>query len=85
MASGWAVKLDRRIAELTRLRDQLAGCIGCGCLSIDRCALHNPDDRVARYGAGPVLLREAGAAPGGSGGVDEGEAEHDRAWHDLPA
>ena len=61
LAQGWAGKLDRRIAELTRLRDQLASCIGCGCLSIDRCALHNPDDRVAARGAGPVLLRESTA------------------------
>ena len=58
MARSWAVKLDRRIAELIRLRDQLASCIGCGCLSIDRCALHNPDDRAAARGAGHVLLRE---------------------------
>ena len=42
---------------LTRLRDRLAGCIGCGCLSIDRCALYNPDDRLAGRGVGPVLLR----------------------------
>ena len=61
LARDWAVKLDRRIAELVRLRDQLASCIGCGCLSIDRCALHNPNDRVAARGAGPVFLRETEA------------------------
>ena len=57
MASVWATDLDRRIETLTRLRDRLAGCIGCGCLSIDRCALYNPDDRLAGRGVGPVLLR----------------------------
>lgn len=57
MASVWADDLDRRIEALTRLRHQLAGCIGCGCLSIDRCALYNPDDRLAARGVGPVLLR----------------------------
>jgi MerR family redox-sensitive transcriptional activator SoxR len=61
LALGWAARLDRRIAELTGLRDRLAGCIGCGCLSLDRCALHNADDRAAAHGAGPVLLRRAGA------------------------
>lgn len=59
MARTWATGLDQRIAALTRLRDRLAGCIGCGCLSIDRCALYNADDRLAAEGAGPVLLRAA--------------------------
>src|SRR5690242_19927153 len=40
----WAVDLDRRIALLQRLRERLAGCIGCGCLSLDRCAIFNADD-----------------------------------------
>jgi len=53
----WAVDLDRRIAALQRLRDRLAGCIGCGCLSIDRCAIFNADDHLATEGTGPVLLR----------------------------
>lgn len=61
MARIWAADLDRRINALQRMRDQLAGCIGCGCLSIDRCALYNPDDRLAGEGAGPVLLREGEA------------------------
>ncbi len=60
MARIWAADLDRRINALQRMRDQLAGCIGCGCLSIDRCALYNPDDRLAGKGAGPVLLQEGG-------------------------
>ena len=45
--------LNARIAELERLRDGLTECIGCGCLSLDRCKLANPDDRAARLGAGP--------------------------------
>jgi len=53
----WAVDLDRRIASLQALRQKLAGCIGCGCLSIDRCAIFNADDHLAAQGAGPVLLR----------------------------
>lgn len=61
MARFWAADLDRRINALQRMRDQLAGCIGCGCLSIDRCALYNPDDRLAGKGAGPILLQEGAA------------------------
>jgi len=48
--------LDARIATLERTRDLLDGCIGCGCLSLDRCALYNPGDRAARAGAGPRFL-----------------------------
>ncbi|HLK26628.1 MAG TPA: redox-sensitive transcriptional activator SoxR [Caulobacteraceae bacterium] len=49
-------RLDARIALLERTRDRLDSCIGCGCLSLDRCALYNPDDRAARAGAGPRFL-----------------------------
>jgi MerR family transcriptional regulator, redox-sensitive transcriptional activator SoxR len=48
--------LDARIAMLAALRERLDGCIGCGCLSLDRCALYNPDDRAARAGPGPRFL-----------------------------
>ena len=48
--------LEARIAMLERTRDLLGGCIGCGCLSLDRCALYNPGDRAARAGAGPRFL-----------------------------
>lgn len=52
--------LDERIDALTRMRDNLDGCIGCGCLSLKRCALYNPEDRAAVHGAGPhYLLRES--------------------------
>jgi MerR family redox-sensitive transcriptional activator SoxR len=53
----WAAALDHRIALLQNLQDRLAGCIGCGCLSIDRCAIFNADDRLAAEGSGPILLR----------------------------
>jgi MerR family redox-sensitive transcriptional activator SoxR len=49
-------RLDARIAMLERLRDRLDGCIGCGCLSLDRCALYNPDDLAAGQGPGPRFL-----------------------------
>ena len=49
-------RLQQRIAMLERTRDLLDGCIGCGCLSLDRCALYNPGDRAARAGAGPRFL-----------------------------
>jgi MerR family redox-sensitive transcriptional activator SoxR len=49
----WSSRIDERIAELERLKVGLEGCIGCGCLSLDRCRLSNPDDRAARLGSGP--------------------------------
>ncbi len=48
--------LDARIAMLERTRELLGACIGCGCLSLDRCALYNPGDRAARGGTGPRFL-----------------------------
>lgn len=56
LAGDWRADLDRRIATLTRLRDRLDSCIGCGCLSVDDCPLRNPEDRVATEGAGPRHL-----------------------------
>lgn len=56
LAGEWRADLDRRIALLTRLRDRLDGCIGCGCLSVDDCPLRNRDDRVAADGPGPRHL-----------------------------
>jgi MerR family redox-sensitive transcriptional activator SoxR len=52
LSSGWAGRIDERIAELKRLRAGLTGCIGCGCLSLDRCELANPRDRAGRQGPG---------------------------------
>ncbi len=48
--------LDIRIMKLSKMRDRLDGCIGCGCLSLKKCKLYNPDDRAASLGAGPQLL-----------------------------
>jgi MerR family redox-sensitive transcriptional activator SoxR len=48
--------LDARIARLERLREKLDECIGCGCLSLKKCRLYNPDDRAGRNGAGPRYI-----------------------------
>ena len=48
--------LDYRIATLTRLRERLDGCIGCGCLSLRKCAIYNPGDQAARLGVGPLFV-----------------------------
>jgi MerR family redox-sensitive transcriptional activator SoxR len=53
LSSGWSARIDERIAELERLKLGVADCIGCGCLSLDRCALANPDDRAGQRGPGP--------------------------------
>jgi MerR family transcriptional regulator, redox-sensitive transcriptional activator SoxR len=64
LSRGWQPLLDARIAALTRLRDQLASCIGCGCLSMRRCALFNPADAAAALGSGPrYLLGDRPLAP----------------------
>ena len=63
----WTSRIDARIAELERLRGGLTACIGCGCLSLDRCSLSNPGDRAARLGPGPrywIGDRPAGRRPG---------------------
>ncbi|MEW9554995.1 redox-sensitive transcriptional activator SoxR [Nonomuraea sp. NPDC050783] len=56
LSASWRAELDTRIEQLTRLRDRLSDCIGCGCLSIDRCVLRNPDDRLGDEGTGPRRL-----------------------------
>lgn len=56
LSSQWKDDLDERIASLIRLRDNLSDCIGCGCLSLKRCKLYNPDDRLAGQGSGPVRI-----------------------------
>jgi MerR family redox-sensitive transcriptional activator SoxR len=56
LSARWRGRLNERIAFLERLRDDLTGCIGCGCLSLQRCRLNNPDDQLAAEGAGPRLL-----------------------------
>jgi len=53
LSASWTKRIRARIAELERLEAGLTECIGCGCLSLDRCRLANPGDRAARHGAGP--------------------------------
>jgi MerR family transcriptional regulator, redox-sensitive transcriptional activator SoxR len=53
LSSGWSARIEERITELERLRAGLTECIGCGCLSLERCKLANPGDRAARNGPGP--------------------------------
>jgi MerR family transcriptional regulator, redox-sensitive transcriptional activator SoxR len=56
VSTAWRDDLDTRISLLTSLRDELTGCIGCGCLSVDECPLANKDDKLSKLGAGPHLL-----------------------------
>lgn len=56
LSRSWRADLDARIDQLTRLRDSLDGCIGCGCLSLRSCALYNADDELATDGPGPRRL-----------------------------
>jgi MerR family redox-sensitive transcriptional activator SoxR len=84
LSATWREQLDARIDQLQRLRDDLDDCIGCGCLSLDRCALSNPGDTLGRTGTGPRrLLRQTPRrsepscdppAQDGTGSADDGEA-----------
>lgn len=56
LSAGWRNDLDERIVHLQRLRDNLTGCIGCGCLSLKTCILTNPDDVMAQRGPGAANL-----------------------------
>lgn len=56
MSSAWRAELDARILTLTRLRDALTECIGCGCLSLTACPLRNPGDAMSGLGPGARLL-----------------------------
>ncbi|WP_328994076.1 redox-sensitive transcriptional activator SoxR [Kribbella sp. NBC_01245] len=59
----WQAELDDRINHLLQLRDDFKDCVGCGCLSIDRCVLANPYDALAARGAGPQRLVDADGRP----------------------
>lgn len=61
LSGTWTSRIDERIAELERLKRGLTACIGCGCLSFDKCALSNPDDRAGRLGPGPRFWIAAAA------------------------
>jgi MerR family redox-sensitive transcriptional activator SoxR len=77
LSQTWRARLDEQIAALVQLRDGLSACIGCGCLSLSRCALSNPGDAAAAHGTGarwlsPALRRvpptsNAGGAAGRAG------------------
>lgn len=56
MSARWRTDLNDRITRLTKLRDDLTGCIGCGCLSLESCPLYNPQDECSAKGPGPQLL-----------------------------
>ena len=58
LSTAWRADLDARISELTKLRNELSGCIGCGCLSLKACRLRNPEDVLSEQGAGARLLEE---------------------------
>lgn len=66
LSASWRAELDARIAQLTQLRDNLDDCIGCGCLSLRRCALSNPGDRLGEQGAGARRLLVQQRCPPGS-------------------
>ena len=61
LSRAWRPRLDQQIAAMTRLRDDLTSCIGCGCLSLKACALYNPDDAAAGLGSGARFLLGDGA------------------------
>lgn len=56
ISAGWQPLLDRRIAELQQVRDNLSNCVGCGCLSMTQCRLYNPQDTLAGTGSGSRRL-----------------------------
>lgn len=56
LSKSWRPRLDAQIATLERLRDRLDGCIGCGCLSLKACQLHNPHDVAGEMGYGPQYI-----------------------------
>jgi len=59
ISRAFSVDIDERIMALTRLREKLSGCIGCGCLSLKNCSLYNEGDHAANRGAGPRYLMES--------------------------
>ena len=59
VSRGWRARLDAEIAALQALRDDLEGCIGCGCLSLKRCRIYNPEDQLSQSGPGAGRLPRA--------------------------
>lgn len=77
LSQGWRGELDERIALLERLRDGLSSCIGCGCLSLDRCALYNPKDVLGETGSGARILVDQASAPDEPEGTSSGASSVD--------
>ncbi|HEX4359973.1 MAG TPA: redox-sensitive transcriptional activator SoxR [Pseudonocardia sp.] len=63
LSQRWHDELEERIRNLQQLRDSFTNCIGCGCLSLDRCRLTNPYDTLSTHGPGPRRLLERGPRP----------------------
>ena len=79
LSRGWRQRLDEQIAALIALRDGLDSCIGCGCLSLQRCAISNPADTAGSYGPGAAYLpvglrRDGGRRPGQARSSPRGNA-----------
>jgi MerR family transcriptional regulator, redox-sensitive transcriptional activator SoxR len=86
LSASWRAELDARVDQLQRLRDDLADCIGCGCLSLDRCRLSNPHDMLGRDGPGPRrLLRDPDHHPAEPPGDPADAASHADERSCLPA
>lgn len=58
LSATWQAELNQRIHQLQRLSSLMDGCIGCGCLSLKKCPLYNPEDKLAEFGPGPVILNQ---------------------------
>ena len=58
LALQWKEELNMRISYLNNLKDSLTSCIGCGCLSMEKCPLYNKDDKLAKSGQGPIILNK---------------------------
>ncbi|MGI5467494.1 redox-sensitive transcriptional activator SoxR [Streptomyces sp. CA-132043] len=67
LSERWQDELDLRILQLQQIRDRFADCIGCGCLSLERCRMANPDDDLSVHGTGPQLLGTYACKPGAKG------------------
>ncbi|HEY2857818.1 MAG TPA: redox-sensitive transcriptional activator SoxR [Terracidiphilus sp.] len=74
LSASWKADLNHRIGRLTRIRDQLDGCIGCGCLSLGVCPLRNPWDELGRQGPGPRLLEPEGRCSSDKSGKCAGQS-----------
>ncbi|WP_312870521.1 redox-sensitive transcriptional activator SoxR [Streptomyces himalayensis] len=79
LSETWRSELDQRIKQLSRLRDHLTDCIGCGCLSLETCVLSNPDDVFGERLTGSRLLPERGGTGKPGGTLRSGETEPDAA------